>query len=169
MMKRVAALTDSHASVVMDYRYLPAVAIAIWSGTISSRLISAFYGELGRLHEVLGVSQKYAIVMLATETCELPIAARFEAALLNDITREGHGQYQVGSYFVVDNPLMRGAVVAIGWLSKTGPRSVLVHDLQQAFEEARKALQAAGVAWPIALNATNYIPPALPAARTGTA
>jgi hypothetical protein len=169
MMKRVAALTDSHASVVMDYRYLPAVAIAIWSGTISSKLIGDFCGELARLHEALGASQKYAIVMLATESCELPVAARFEAALQNDITRDSHKRNQVGSYLVVDNPLMRGAVIAIGWMSKTGLRSVLVNDLPQAFEEARKALQGAGVPWPVALHAANYIPPALPAPRTGTA
>jgi hypothetical protein len=167
MMRRVAAFADKQASVVMDYRYLPAVAIAIWSGPVTSSLVAQFFGELERLQESLGASQKYALVVIATESCELPAAARFEAAMQNDRTRVSHGTRQVGCHVVLDNPLLRGAVRAVGWRSKTGPRSRLAQDLRPAFDDARRALEGAGMSWPLALSAATYIAPALPAARAG--
>jgi hypothetical protein len=118
------------------------------------------------LHAWLAGSQKYVQISLAAEDCELTAAARSMAAARGDELRATHSAHQLTSYIVMDTPMVRGTVLAIGWLSKTGVASELVPTLQRAFDDAERRLREAGLPWPIALNPGTYIPPALPKART---
>lgn len=125
-------------NITFDESRLPLVVVT-FRGTAST----AEFEEYLRLLRVnLGRRQPTAVVVDSRKMVTMSAAQRKRQAEWIDSNREDLLRFTRGTAFVINNPLMRGALTAIFWLTRYETPYVVVATLEEA--EAWALAQLAG-------------------------
>jgi hypothetical protein len=167
-MAEVRWVTSGASALALDDRTFPVV-FATWIGAPDTTLIRAFFAWNDAV--LARVAQEHTVFVLISDGTA---AARPDAAgrlLIADLTREmakSHSAVEplrAASLVVLDNPLVRGAMTAIGWLMG-GMHNDYAASCAAAITFARERFEARGANWPAGLTPESYVPLRAPPART---
>lgn len=137
---RIQGLMAPMENITFDESRLPLVVVT-FRGTATS---AEFEEYLRRLSANLDRKQPTAIVIDSREFLVMPAAQRKRQAEWIDATRTVRTRYTLGTAFVINSPLMRGALTAIFWLTKYDTPYVVVATPEEAEAWALKLLSDAG-------------------------
>lgn len=148
-------------SVSFDDRYAP-IYVTAWMGQTS--LEAAKWGlELqgGGAREQLRRGGRMIAISDATHVERpTPEVRKYFAEHAEELARTTHGVL-LSSYVVTANPLVRGVITAVGWMSETARGVKGVATMREAIERALRDLENAGIPRPSGLDPLSYQLPAL--------
>lgn len=151
----IERVVDGSAEVVFDDSLSP-ILIATWWGQATDTTIDAFHAWVGRHVEAARVRGEKLALINDSIDAERPtpegrrkfIATTLDASVL------------IALPTVVTNPLVRGAMTAVGWVLGERMKAVTSWPtLADAFEHARATLLDAGVRPPPASRLASYARP----------
>lgn len=126
----------SMENITFDESRLPLVVVTFRGDATTEE----FEEYLRRLSANLARKQPTAIVIDSREFAVMPAAQRKRQAEWIDETRVVRTRYTLGTAFVINSPLIRGALTAIFWLTKYDTPYVVVPTLEEAEAWALKLL-----------------------------
>lgn len=108
--------TDSDM-IAMDDTYFPVI-VATWVGAPTEKSVRAYFQWL---HEMLARAKRDSTLFINITDASLaktpaPDVRRLIAELTTTLENAGADKNAVSAYVVVDNPLIRGVLTALGWL-----------------------------------------------------
>lgn len=154
-------------TVIHDDRYSP-VLISIWDGQAT---LDAARWHDGVTNEatlrIIDGGGKLVSISDATKSIRpTPELRRYWAENLQNADPRIR-ENTLATYVVINSPMMRGAITAIGWLSAEARRITCVATLHDAITGALEQLDAAGLARPAGLDPESYMAPVLDAEQVG--
>mgnify|MGYP001347076277 CR=1 FL=1 len=159
----VLALRDGDRAFVADRRFYPVVFIKWW-GEMNEPLVRAAFRWLD---EVNAQARADGIKVVSVNDSRMskrpPATIRKLMAELIDET--GHDD-ALPSIVVMENPLIRGAMTAMRWLSSREWKVETTADVPAGLRRALALLAEAGVAGPRGLDPDRFEIPELPAVDT---
>jgi hypothetical protein len=160
----VGDFQDGEASILMDASFWP-VLINTYSGVTTEKLLR---DSCAWLNDCLSKQPRRRKVVLIADTRTVPTTdskirkvAAEESKKLDPLMRA----HNVETVVILDSPLLRGAIKAVGWISNLNLRPA--KDLGEALRLAGELLASVGETLPIALTAATYRPPATPMRKSG--
>ena len=132
---------DRTSTIVLDDARAP-VLVATWSGTATVRNVERFYAW-ARDQASLARKSGALLVMVSDAIDAGRPGADVRQAFA---TEQMESDIIIASPTVITNPLVRGALTAVGWLLGDRMKGVTAWStLDEAFAEARRALAERGV------------------------
>lgn len=157
----IESVCSLSGSIVLDDRYEPIV-IATWYDAPEQHAIRRFFewnlGVIERARRTGG----YVLISDANNASRPAGLERKLIAELTDAMPADAVELAIGNYVVVDNALIRGAMAAMQWLSRTPWTAVNVATHREALERAMQDLARAEMRPPAGLDPEHYRPPDRP-------
>lgn len=153
--------------VTFDDRYAP-IYITTWVGTTT--LEGARWGtekQAAVAAELVRRGRRMITISDATRVERPPPEVRKYFADSTNANTSAHGAVSISSYVVLTNPLVRGVMTAVGWMSEAARRVTTVATMRDALERALADLDAARLPRPVGLDPAGYEPPSAGLARSG--
>lgn len=142
----------------LDDRAFP-VFFATWIGDADEASIRAFFAWNNRqLERALAERTPFSLITDAISAERPDAPAR---ALIAELTREmgrTHGAAEplrTGSIVVLENPFVRGALTAVGWLMG-GMETEYAPTCAEAIKRTEARFRERGARWPVGLTASGY-------------
>jgi hypothetical protein len=152
--------TDGEASLIVDDSH-GALYIATWFGAPNDRVVTRYFDWFDRtVGRHLRDKAPFVLITDALDTARPTPSARKLIAERTD-AMPAFGELNVGNYLVLSNPLVRGAITAMQWISRKPWTSVMVGTLQEALARGLGDLARAGARRP-SLDAERYQRPKRP-------
>lgn len=141
-------LSESDSSATLDARALPLL-IATWRGSASVDLVDQYFdAQLEVMQELDSRGERCVLLTMADQAGRPSALARQRIVDRTQSVREMIERVIVGNAIVITNPLIRGAMTAIGWLDPS-LRGVPYHPSREAgFEWAKAELTRQGLPAP---------------------
>lgn len=162
--KDVEVFKSDRGAVVVDLRHHPIV-ITTWFGKATPNTVEGFFRVSIDAYRAAIARAIPHVLITDTEESDMPDAAvRAQIAELTKAQNEAlapSAALNYGSYVVISNPIIRGALTAIGWLTG-GMDNVNVSTCAEAITRAKADYEAKGGKWPVTLTAEGYTRPAWP-------
>lgn len=151
---------NAAGSIVADGRHVP-IAICGWTGRINEDLLRQYFlwkveftdrlkpdKQVVLIHDFARLARPTPAVRHLAHKLDAETKARTECAILH-------------TYVVVTNPIIRGALLAVGWMSSSGGLNAdLVKTRLEAFQAAIACLDRHGLVAPAGLDTERYsLPP----------
>ncbi|MCA9696955.1 MAG: hypothetical protein KC431_05485 [Myxococcales bacterium] len=115
-MKGLYDFSDEHCRAIIDTRNLPLL-IAAWGGVPTLKLVSEYFDAHKEVVEELAARGERCVMVTRSESAGRPPADVRQ--MITDRTaaiREVLNKAIVANAIVITNPLVRGAMTAIGWV-----------------------------------------------------
>lgn len=154
-------VADPGGSIVLDDRYEP-ILIATWFGAPGAESIRRFFAWNDA---VLARARLRGGYVLITDSNEAKRPAPLERRLISELTAampEDATALNVGNYVVLNNPLIRGALTAMQWLSPSPWAITTVASCAEAITRSLADLEQAKLSAPSGLVAADYKAPPRP-------
>ena len=148
-------------SIVLDDRYEPIV-IATWFGAPDSDAIRRFFAWNDAVIDRARLRGGYVLI---SDSNEAKRPAPLERRLISELTLampEDAKVLNVGNYVVLNNPLIRGALTAMQWLSPSPWAITTVGSCADAITRSLEDLKRAKLSAPDGLDAAEYRAPPRP-------
>ncbi len=144
------------STVYFDDSHLP-VLIVTFMGTTNLQACEWFGARYGEVLEAAHARGEKVVSISDASRANRPPpeVRRFFAEWMGTIP-DHLNEATLASIAVITNPLMRGAMTAIGWINEDVRDVVSVPSLEQGIERAMAMLDAAGVPRPTGLDAASY-------------
>lgn len=158
---------ESGSSIIyLDDRFFPVV-ISTWVGTANLENCEAFAAwHTEQLERAIAAGlHMVSISDSARAERPPPVVRRFFADWTAKWDEEAGDR--VTSIAVITNPLLRGAMTAIGWIRPEVQRVVTVPDVREALARAIEILEEHGQPAPAGLDPDTYVSPAEDARAAG--
>ena len=152
-------LKGPEGSITLDGRYHP-VAIATWDGQADEASIRKFFEWNAEVVRMAADAGGYILITDATTAKRPPPNSRRLIAELTNAIDESANQLSLANYVVLTNPLVRGALTAIQWISAQPGDITYVDTCDEAIKRSIETLKAAGMPVPEGLNPAAYQRPA---------
>ncbi len=160
-MGEIRWVTSTSGSVALDDRTYPVV-FATWIGSADAATLRAFFSwNDALLRRVTSERRTFTMITDATRAQRPDAAARSIIAELTQQMRRDHvasEPFRVVGPVVLDNPLVRGALTAVGWIMGTSLDTEYAPSCVEAITLVQQRFSARGAAWPEGLTATGYVP-----------
>lgn len=154
-------------AISLDETYFP-VLIATWSGRANETTVRAFYDWSARV--MRRARQEGARVVQISDAGQAerpdPVVRKLLAQLA-DAQSEEHEGVTIATIVVLESAVLRGAMTAIGWLTRRSLDVVSVADMPTAIRRARELLTKAGQIPPSHLDPGAYRRPSARPASAG--
>ncbi len=150
---------DGRAAIVINDSFAPLL-ISTSFGATTEKLTRETFDWLHQF--AAGVRKRgehYVTVIDARQADRPPAVVRNLISMLTDELRAATPGAELGSLFIAESALVRGAITAIIWVSRSSWQPILVRSCEEAFAKGAELLRQKGVAVRIP---TNYQPPAPP-------
>jgi hypothetical protein len=150
------SLRCATGGVTVDIRTYPIV-IVTWYGLVNEQVVDEYF----EVNEAIAAHtaerrEKYCVIT-DTEFAERPPpTVRKRIAERTDAIEERYGPLVAASYLVVPSVVIRGAITAIQWVSRSQWATDMRRTMPEAFALAREALQKVGTTPPPPMGATGY-------------
>jgi hypothetical protein len=153
--------TSSTGTVTVDEQYLP-VLLTKWQGRLQPDITRQY---MEWMNEQLGLAKaRGSVIVQVSEAlqAERPDAVtRKLLAEMTDSQRENFPEVLLDpSFVVIDSPVLRGVITALGWITRGGLDVRTYATLPEAIRAAAARLAEAGHAAPPELDADAYRFPA---------
>jgi hypothetical protein len=162
--KDVQTFKSDRGALVMDVRH-PPIVIATWFGKASIDTVEAFFHvSMAAYREAIARGTPHVLITDTVDSDMPDAAIRAHIAELTKAQNEtlaATADLNYGSYVVISNPIIRGALTAIGWLTG-GMDNVNVSSCTEAIARAKEDYEARGGRWPASLTADGYTRPTRP-------
>lgn len=142
--------------VTIDIRAYPIV-IVTWYGVADEKVVDDYFeaNEAIAAHAE-SIRGKYCVIT-DTEFAERPPpTVRKRIAERTDAIEERYGHLVAASYLVVPSVVIRGAITAIQWVSRSSWATDMRRTMPEAFALARESLQKAGTTPPPPMGTSEY-------------
>ena len=143
--------------IVLDSRFFP-ILIATWYGDATEEDVDGFFDWQTRLADrARAVGTQYVMVTDASAAARpKPSVRRRVAQRTNEMPDVK--AINAAAYVVLDNPLIRGALTAMQWISRDnwGDQTTVVATCQEALERSLADLDRVGAVRPEGLDPTAY-------------
>lgn len=158
---------DGNASMVVDDRHLP-ILIVTYRGTTTERMVREYFAWMGPLYGRLAqTGDRMALITdVSAASRPSPVVRRLISEFY-DHHRANQRTVCVADLAVVHSAVVRGAITAIQWLTRSDFNVTLASDLAEACALAGQALRDAGVEPPTGLDPATYTPPVRAHASAG--
>jgi len=155
---------DGESSVTVDDALWPIV-IATWFGRPTEDLVDRYFEHHSELLQQARDEQTRIILISDTFATERPSPlTRKRIVERTEAQPEDVRYLTIDSFIVIENPVIRGVVMALAWVYPKMAESKNVGNLSLALEESIEALRKAGIAPPKHLVPSAYQRPARPQA-----
>jgi hypothetical protein len=155
----IEAFVAGSGTVIVDDRFFP-VLISTWSGRANETTVRAFFEWSQRqMQRARKEGVKILQISDATDAERPDPVTRRLLAELTDLQGDEAADLNYTSLVVLENPVIRGAMTAIGWLTRRKLELVAVADMPTAIRRAREELTKAGVKPPADLDPGSYVRP----------
>ena len=158
----VTVLRDADSAVVIDDS-ARGIVFATWFGEPTIPLVDRYFewhgAYLDRLRKERG---RFALITDTFATARPSPNARKRIADRTAALGPDTQELTVGSYLVVENALIRGAITALAWLHAPLAETQAVGSPALAIDAALRDLDAAGIPRPTNLSPATYKRPARP-------
>jgi hypothetical protein len=149
-------------AVVIDDRWMPVVFVT-WFGSTEEKIVREFFGwSRPFVEEAIRTKSPRLIISDSTDATRPPPKVRALMAELSDQQPRAEGLVFV--YLVLPNPLIRGVMTAIQWVSHRRIPAQIVGSIDEALTRGLADLERAGGRRPTTLDAKSYARPQRPAA-----
>lgn len=157
-------IRDHECALAVDLRPHPVV-ITTWHGTATVGLIDQYYrwSDATVAAAIAAEQRLIKIADLSQAGCPRgPVRKRMYEHASNDLAAE----VTLATYVVVDDPLIRGLITSLRWLSGGRRESeiIMVESMARAIELALARLWAERIPAPAGLDPVGYEPPRLASA-----
>jgi hypothetical protein len=154
-------VSSTGGSVALDDRTYPVV-FATWIGSADATTLRGFFDwNTEILRRATREKRVFSMITDATRANRPDAAARAMIAELTKDMQVKHADsdaYRVVGPVVVDNPLVRGALTAVGWIMGTNFETEYADSCASAITIVQKRFVARGAPWPAELTPTGYTP-----------
>ena len=154
---RSIVFADGTAAVVIDQRHLPSLMFVSWHGQATEKVVRGYFGWMNQFHRDLGDRQRYVMVVDLMDNQPVSASAR---KMIAQVYAENFGEedqrFSLGMILVVQNPLLRGAMTAVGWLIKHDLKLHFAGSNKEAIADALTLFQQGGVSSPIGLSPDTF-------------
>ena len=154
-------VSSGGSSVALDDRTYPVV-IATWIGVADAVTLRAFFDWNNEIvARATRERRVFSMITDATRAGRPDAAARSLIAELTEQMQRDHKDadaYRVAGPVVVDNPLVRGALTAVGWIMRSGLETQYSESCAAAIAYVQKRFADRGASWPEGLTPTGYVP-----------
>ena len=135
------------------------VVIATWEGSNNVAAVRDFFAWNESVITRARRAGGYLMITDADKAQRPPPDVRRAVAELTDAMPRDAINLSIGNYVVITNPLVRGALTAMQWVSRREWKSTQVGSMAEAIEQALSDLDAVGRERPPGLNPRNYVRP----------
>ena len=160
-MGEVRWVSSPIGSVALDDRTYPVVFVT-WIGVADAATLRPFFEWNGQiLRRAVKERRTFSMITDATRAGRPDAAARSIIAELTKQMQRTHADadvYRVVGPIVVDNPLVRGALTAVGWIMGTSLDAEYADSCPAAIALVQKRFAERGADWPVGLTARGYVP-----------
>lgn len=144
---------------MIDDRYLPVV-VCTWKGRVNESLLHKYFEWKVPYITHVGRDDPIVLVHDFARVARPSAGVRREAHKLNEATRARTDPCILQIIGVVTNPVIRGALQAISWMSPTGLTTVVERSRPEALTTAIRLLERDGRSGPAGLDVERYtLPP----------
>jgi hypothetical protein len=158
------ALCDGDAAVVVDASH-PGVVISTWFGAPNAELVERYFEWLEpRLARFAADKVPYGLINDASEAGRPQPTVRRMLAERGDAASAASVKLMLGSYTVIENPLVRGVMTALSWVSRGGWSTTIIGSCGDAIERLAEDFDAGGAPFPTTLKRATYRRPSRPEA-----
>lgn len=152
-------VTSPGGSIALDDRTYPVV-FATWVGSAEAPTIRAFFEwNTAVLQRAVREKRVFSMITDATRADRPDAAARALIAELTSEMRRKHVDaeaFRIVGPVVVDNPLVRGALTAVGWIMGTSLDTEYADTCASAISLVQRRFADRGASWPAGLTPTGY-------------
>jgi len=160
-MDHMPRFTDGTAAIIIDDSTSPLL-VATSYGVTTEKLAREAFAWLREFAAGMRARRgRYVTVIDARQAGRPSASVRQLVSTLTDELREVAPGAELASLFVAESVLIRGALTAIMWVSRSSWRPILVSSCEEALQRGAEILRAAGVEVPVI--PARYRPPAPPA------
>lgn len=147
---------DADGEIEVDPRFAP-LYLTRWRGRLSASVVTALFEFSTEVAAVaLAEGTRVAYVNEVDEIARPDAAVRRLISELSvELERSGKRAAMVGSWQVISNPVIRGFLKALGWVTNNAVDGRVAADWADGIAQATAALVAAGQALP-PIDAANY-------------
>jgi len=154
-------VTSTGGSVALDDRTFPVV-FATWVAAAEAPTLRAFFEWNGRvLERAVRERRAFSLITDATRAAGPDAAARAMIAELTAQMQRDHpaaDKYRVVGPVVVSNPIIRGALTAVGWIMGTNLETEYSESCAAAITLVQARFAERGAQWPEGLTPQGYVP-----------
>ena len=155
----IETIADDHARIVVDDRYFPLV-VTTWFGDPSEAMVERYFAWLvGLVDRTVAAQTKYVLITDASDAKRPRPSVRQQIAERTDALPDVVVDINVGNYVVVENPLVRGALTAMQWLSRSTWTNKTVGSCAEAIALGLEDLDGHGIPRPAGLDPARYARP----------
>lgn len=160
-MGEIRWVTSAAGAVALDDRTYP-VMFGTWVGVAEAATLRAFFAwndEL--LRRAARERRVFTLITDATRAGRPDAAARAIVADLTKAMQRDHvaaEAFRVVGPVVVDNPLVRGALTAVGWIMGTSLDTEYSDSCAAAIALVQRRFTERGAPWPEGLTPNGYVP-----------
>jgi hypothetical protein len=149
---------STKGAVALDDRAFP-VLFVTWAGWADDKTVRAFFTwNEAQLTRVVSERVAYAMINDAIDAERPDAPTRALLAELTTKLQKEHARsepYNASSVLVIESPVVRGAITAIGWLMG-GLDVECAPTCAVAIERTQERFRARAAPWPMGLTATGY-------------
>ncbi len=160
-MGEVRWVSSPIGSVALDDRTFPVVFVT-WIGVADAATLRPFFEWNAQiLRRAVKERRPFSMITDATLAGRPDAAARSIIAELTQQMQRNHADadpYRVLGPIVVDNPLVRGALTAVGWIMGNGLEVEYADSCPSAITLVQKRFEDRKADWPTGLTARGYVP-----------
>lgn len=160
-MGEIRWVTSGVGAVALDDRHYPVV-LATWEGPASATTLGAFFDwNDDVLRRAIAEKRHFSLITDAARAARPDAAAR---AIIAERTqrmqreRAAADPYRIVGPVVLEDPLVRGALTAVGWIMGTSLETEYAASCEEAIALVRGRFAAKGAAWPASLDPARYVP-----------
>lgn len=158
-------LYDAGSAIVVHEESWPIVT-STWFGPATEPLVVGYFARTdGHVSLAKARGERFAMITDTYATAPPPAKVRQRIAELSGTHGPRAKPYVVGSFTVIENPLIRGVVTALSWIDSTMADTTNVGSYEAALAAAIAALSRAGIEAPAQLPTRQADPRR--ASRTG--
>lgn len=153
-------ISDGDARIVVDERESPLLLIT-WFGEPNEAMITEYFDWMVAMVERFHASGgKYVLITDASSAKRPRPSVRQQIAERTDALPPYTADINIGNYVVIDNPLIRGALTAMQWMSRSEWTNKTVGSCTEAIRLGLEDLDRHGIARPRGLDPLAYQRPA---------
>ncbi|MEM7158461.1 MAG: hypothetical protein AAF799_36820 [Myxococcota bacterium] len=149
-------------SLILDDRLFPVV-LGTWIGEIDVSMVELYYGWLdGMIERAESEHTRIVTVTDGLDARRPRGEVRRAFAEHTDARQASMDRAVIGTVVATRGPVLLGAVAAVFWMMRGGPRLLTTSDMPKALERTRKILVANGVRPPRDFDPSRYERPPRP-------
>jgi hypothetical protein len=145
-------------SIVCDETHWPVVIIT-WIGRADADSVRKFFAWNRSVLPRADKAGGYVMITDASAAARPDADVRRLVAELNDELPPEARDLSIGNYVVITNPLIRGAMTAMQWVSRSEWQAIQVSSMHEAIRRSFIELDKAGKLRPRSLDPDRYVPP----------